>query len=105
MKTLVILAAGALVAGSAIAQGGNFTAPVVRHNALPPANTAAQTEGGLQRAVRVGSPIQAFNPLAPKEYGEGREFIVRRDDGNSLPQQRTQDRARPVALRLFSFAF
>ena len=104
MKTLIIFAAGALLAGSAFAQApeANISAPTVQRRALPPVS-AAQTEGGLQRGVRLGNPVQMFNPFAPAEYGSGRDFVSPRDEETARPRDRVQPR--PVALRLFSFSF
>jgi hypothetical protein len=103
MKKLIIFAVGAVLAGSALGQG-NIIAPTVRRNALPPVNPAAQSEGGLQRGVRLGNPLQMVNPFAPREYGDGREFVAPRDQDPGL---RPQDRSRafPIGLRLFSIAF
>jgi hypothetical protein len=103
MKTLLIFAAGAFLAGSAFGQGNNISAPVVRRTALPPVNPAAVSEGGIQRGFRVGNPIQMFNPVAPREYGEGRDLVVTRDVGSTLPHDRA--RAYPIGLRLFTIAF
>jgi len=102
MKTLIIIAAGVLVAGSAFAQG-SISAPVVQRRALPPANPA-QTEGGLQRGVRLGNPAQMFNPFARERYGDGREYLTASDEDNGL-HQRNHARPTPMGLRLFSFAF
>jgi hypothetical protein len=104
MKTLIIFAAGAVLAGSALAQGNNLTAPAVQRRALPPPNAAAQSEGSLQRGVRIGNPLQMFSPFAPAEYGDGREFVTPRDQDHTL-QPRDRSRAIPIGLRLFSIAF
>jgi hypothetical protein len=102
MKTLIIFAAGALLAGSALAQG-NISAPTVVRHALPPVS-APQSEGGLQRGVRLGNPAQMFNPFASARYGEGREFVTPRDE-NVEVRPRSQARTASVGLRLFSFSF
>jgi len=107
MKKLVlfaIFATGAVLAGSAHAQG-NIAAPTVRRQALPPVNRAAQTEGGLQRGVRLGNPVQMFNPFAPAEYGDGREFVATHDEGPTTLRPRDRSRTHPMGLRLFSIAF
>ena len=103
MKKLIIFAACAILAGSALGQG-NITAPTVRRNALPPVNSAAQSEGSLQRGVRLGSPLQMFNPFAPREYGDGRDFVAPRDQDPGL-RPRDRSRAFPIGLRLVSIAF
>jgi len=105
MKKLIIFAASAVLAGSAaLAQGNNISAPMVRRNALPPVNAPAQTEGGLQRGVRLGNPAQMFNPVAPGRYGDGREFVTARDQDQGL-RPRDRSRSFPIGLRLFSIAF
>jgi hypothetical protein len=103
MKTLFIFAAGAFLAGSALAQG-TISAPNVHRNAVPPVNRSAQYEGSLQRGVRLGNPAQLVNPWAPAEYGDGHEFVTPRGEDTGL---RPRDRSRnfPIALRLFSVAF
>ncbi len=102
MKQFIIFAAAAFLTASALAQG-NFSAPIVRRETLPPVNAAAQSEGGLQRGFRLGNPLQMFNPFAPGFYGEGREFISTHDAGTALLHGRY--RAYPMGLRLFSIAF
>jgi len=102
MKTLLVFAAGALIAGSALAQG-NISAPIVRRNTLPPV-TPAQTEGGIQRGFRLGNVFHMFNPFAPAEYGTGEEFVdVRNEREHGGIHARPQ--GKPSGLRLFSFSF
>lgn len=103
MKKLFIFAITGVLAGSALAQG-NITAPTVRRNALPPVNSAAQSEGSLQRGVRLGNPLQMFNPFAAGVYGDGREFVTPRDTDPGL-KPRDRSRNFPIGLRLFSIAF
>jgi hypothetical protein len=103
MKKLLIFAATACLAGSAFGQG-RISAPVVHRRALPPVNPAAQSEGSLQRGVRLGNPVQMFNPVAPAEYGDGHEFVTPRGDDPGL-RPRDTSRNFPIALRLFSVAF
>jgi hypothetical protein len=102
MKTLIIFAAGAVLAGSALAQG-NITAPVVQRHALPPLSPA-QSEGSLQRGVRLGNPAQMVNPLAPVEYGSGRDFVTPRDEAAARAHN-GHVRPESAGLRLFSFTF
>ena len=104
MKTFVIFAFGALVAGSAFAQGNNLYAPTTHRNTLPPANIPSQTEGSLQRGVRVGNPVQMFSPFAPAQYGDGHEFVTPRDQDQGL-RPRDNSRNFPIGLRLFSISF
>jgi hypothetical protein len=106
MKTLIALATVAALSASALAQGDNLNlnAPTVQRHALPPVNSSAQSEGSLQRGVRVGNPLQMFSPFAPVEYGNGREFVTARDQDHAL-QPRDHSRAFPIGLRLFSIAF
>ncbi len=100
----MIFAAGAVLAGSAFAQGdNNITAPVVQRQSLPPLSPA-QSEGGIQRGVRLGNPAQMINPAAPGKYGSGRDFITPRDKETVVARN---GHATPEAqgLRLFSFSF
>lgn len=103
MKTLLIFAAGALLAGSAFGQG-RIAAPSVPRHALPPVSAAARTEGGIQRGFRLGNPAQMFNPFAPARYGDGREFVTPRGEDQGL-RPRDTSRPYPIGLRLFSIAF
>ncbi len=103
MKTLIIFAAGAVLAGSALGQGNNISAPVVQRNALPPLSPA-QSEGGLQRGVRVGNPLQMINPAAPVKYGSGRDFVTPKDEAPLRPSNGHGHTEAP-GLRLFSFTF
>jgi len=103
MKKLTVFAACAVLAGSALAQGNNISAPTVQRHALPPSNPA-DTEGAVQRGVRLGNPAQLINPVAPQRYGDGRQFVVAHDEALGVqPQERA--RANPVALKFFSFTF
>jgi hypothetical protein len=105
MKTLIVFAAGALLAGSALAQGDNFSAPTVQRRALPPLNPA-QAEGGIQRGFRLGNPAQMFNPFASQKYGSGQQFVAPRDENHDISQRPSPaPRTQAVGLRLFSFAF
>ncbi|MGA3172354.1 MAG: hypothetical protein ABSE62_15230 [Chthoniobacteraceae bacterium] len=101
MKTLLIFAAGALIAGSALAQG-DISTPVVHHNALAPV-TPAQSEGGIQRGFRLGNVFHMFNPFAPAEYGTGQEFVTYREEAGGGIHARPQ--GKPTGLKLFSFSF
>lgn len=101
MKKLLIFAAGAFLAGSALAQS-KIAAPTVRREALPPVSPASQSEGSLQRGVRLGNPLQMFNPFAPSRYGDGHEFVTPRNANQGL---RPRDNPHSVGLRLFSIAF
>jgi hypothetical protein len=103
MKKLIVFAVGGVLAGSCLGQG-NISAPTVTRHALPPVNSAARTEGGLQRGVRLGNPLQMFSPFAPAEYGQGRELVTARDQDLGL-RPRDRSRAFPIGLRLISFAF
>ena len=103
MKKLIIFAAGALLAGSSFAQQENLSAPVVQRRTVAPL-PPAQSEGGLQRGVRLGNPAQMFNPFASARYGDGREFVTARDEAVEV-RPRSQARTQAAGLRLFSFSF
>ncbi len=103
MKTLIIFAAGTVLAGSAFAQGNSISAPVVQRHALPPLNPA-QSEGAVQRGFRVGNPLQMINPLAPARYGSGTDFVTPPDKEKVRPRNGHTTPEAP-ALRLFSFSF
>lgn len=105
MKTLLLtLAASLLLTGAALAQG-SITRPLAHRRALPPAAPAPQSEGALQRGVRVGNPLQMLNPLAPPEYGDGSDLVVTRDDAQDAELRIRLHPPKPIALRLFSIAF
>jgi hypothetical protein len=104
MKTFTVFAAGALLAGSALAQDNNISAPTVQRHALPPVSQA-QAEGGIQRGFRLGNPAQMFNPFASQKYGEGREFVTAREERDIGQQPQYNSHPQNVGLRLFSFTF
>ena len=104
MKTLTILAAiatSAVLTGSALAQG-NFSAPVTQRKALPPLSPE-QSEGALQRGMRLGNPLQMISPFAPVEYGTGRDFLT--PSNEVAGRQGKRSGASPLGLRLISFSF
>jgi hypothetical protein len=101
MKMLTIFAVCTVLGGSAFAQG-NISAPVVQRHALPPLSPA-QSEGSLQRGVRLGSPLQMINPFAPAEYGSGRDFLAPRSE--VVGRQGRRSGPSPLGLRLISFSF
>jgi len=102
MKTLMIFAACAVLAGSALAQG-DISAPTVQRRTLPPVSSAAQSEGSVQRGVRLGNVLQLLNPFAPVEYGSGQGFVTPREEEGA--RHRDRSGPSPVGLRLFSIAF
>jgi hypothetical protein len=104
MKTLVTFATAALLAGSALAQGNNISAPIVPRRALPPVNPAP-AEGGLQRGARLGHPLEMFSPFAPVEYGDGQDYVTPRDENTGINPGRGTNRPAPVGLRLFTITF
>jgi hypothetical protein len=102
---LASIVAGVLMMNYALAQDSNtISAPVVQRQALPPVNVAPQTEGSLQRGVRLGNPAQMFNPFASVKYGDGHKFVTARLPDKGL-QPPDNSREHPIALRLFSFTF
>jgi len=101
MKTLIIIAAGVLVAGSAFAQG-SISAPVVQRRALPPANPRKR-RGGSTRGEAWKSG-QMFNPIAARALRRPGASLTASDEDNGL-HQRNHARPTPMGLRLFSFAF
>jgi hypothetical protein len=103
MKTLLIFAAGAVLAGSAFGQGNNISAPVVQRRTLPPLSPA-QSEGSLQRGVRLGNPAQLFSPFAPAKYGSGSDFVTPHNDAPLRPRNGHLTTEAP-GLRLLSFSF
>ena len=107
MKPLILCAACAILASSAFAAGNdanNLTAPATPRRPLPPVNNAAQTEGSLQRGIRLGNPAQMFNPFASQRYGDGHEYVTERGNDIGL-RPRDESRPYPVGLRLLSFSF
>lgn len=102
MKTLIIFATAAVIAGSALAQG-NLSAPIVQRRALPPLSPA-QSEGSLQRGARIGNPLQMINPFAPAQYGSVTDFLTPADTSKVQPRKGHM-RPEAVGFRLISFSF
>ena len=101
-----LLTALVLAAAGAAAYGQDFSAPIRRvpQATTPPLINRTTREGGLQRGMRMGNPAQMLNPLAPREYGTGAEFVEYRQNDPFL-RPRDPGREHPIALRLFSFEF
>ena len=106
MKTTILFLAVGLFATSAMAQ--NFTASQTPKRQVQPRRAAlvapANGKGSVQWAAKLDNPAQAVNPLAPKEYGDGSQFI----DLEYIydPSQRTAPgRPRGQGVKLFSFSF
>lgn len=105
MKKLLLLALLSATAGAALGQ--NFSTTIrrtTRASTAPPTGERIVRQGGLERAAHAGNVAHALNPLAPREYGNGSEFVEYRAND---PFQRSHDNSRehPVALRLFAFEF
>jgi hypothetical protein len=61
-------------------------------------------EGSVQWAFRLGNPLQAINPFAPAEYGDGSDFVLVYDEYD--PSQRTPPgKAQGHGVKLFGFTF
>ncbi|HEX4086376.1 MAG TPA: hypothetical protein VHY22_15785 [Chthoniobacteraceae bacterium] len=103
-KTLLILAASALIAGPALAQGDNISTTAMRRNTLPPVSRE-QSEGALQRGFRLGNPLEMLNPLAPARYGRGTDFTVERQYHDQTLRPRDRSRTYISGVRLLSFTF
>lgn len=105
MKKTLLIVSFCLLAVPAFSQ---FTATYGRRVQKPtPPFRTPQGEGAIQRAVRVGNPLQLINPLAPKEYGSGEDVLVYQTEAAPAPdpQQRHNPQARPIGVRLFTFFF
>ena len=98
------LAVSLMIVGSAL-HGQDFTARQHRvpRGAAPKIAVQPAVDGVVQKAVRSGNPLQMLNPLAPREYGDGRECVYY-DDGDLL-QNRHGHEPRPKGIRLFAFAW
>ena len=59
-------------------------------------------DGAFVRAARFSNPLQALNPLAPAEYGDGSEFVYY--DENDSYQRRPGGTPVPKGIRLFCLA-
>lgn len=52
-----------------------------------PVAIGPRTDGIVPRAIRSGNPLQMINPLAPAEYGNGRDVTRHEvDDPDQRPQ-------------------
>lgn len=82
----------------------SFTATIRRAPAPEETRLAppSPSEGALQRAARSGNPLQVLNPLAPREYGSGRDFVTVERDPFQHPYGSV---ARPIAVRLVAAEF
>lgn len=58
-------------------------------------------DGALVRTARFSNPLQALNPLAPREYGDGSEFVYY-DEGDSY-QRNPGGIPLPKGIRFFGF--
>ncbi len=100
MKTTTLLAAaalGLLAPALAQAQDARFIAPSTKaRTANAPVKLRPRVDGSIPRAIRSGHPLQVINPLAPAEYGDGRDMVRREADD---PYQR------PRGLKLFVVEF
>lgn len=103
MKKLFLIALISATAGAALAQ--DFSATIRRSRvSTTPTTERLVRQGSLQRVARSGNIAQAVNPRAPREYGNGAEFVENRDYDPML-KSHDHSREHPVALRLFAFEF
>ncbi len=94
---LVATALGLLAPALAQAQDTHFVAPSTKaRTANAPVKLRPRVDGSIPRAIRSGHPFQMINPLAPAEYGDGRDMVRREADD---PYQR------PQGLKLFVVEF
>ena len=60
-------------------------------------------QGIIPRATRVDNPLQLLNPVAPREYGNGSEFVSGYNDDPGQGPKNQKNNA--TAFKLFSFEF
>lgn len=117
MKKLIlaVLGAGALMVNQVNAQDtvaaqtkahvkGTAISTRMRTRPKPVVNIEeSPVQGIIPRATRVDQPLQMLNPLAPREYGNGSEFVSGyNDDPGQGPKNQKNNGA---AFKLFSVEF
>jgi len=61
-------------------------------------------EGAVQWALRLHNPLQAINPFAPPEYGDGSAFVDYYPEYDPS-QHHPADKPKAQGIKLFSFRF
>ena len=105
MKTFLFIFLTALAASSLYAQDFVARAPRVPQpeKKAPKATEQSLSEGSIQHAAHFRNPLEIVNPLAPAEYGSGRQYVYYDE---SDPGQRPVGRKEnPKGIKLFTFVF
>jgi hypothetical protein len=103
MKTAFLIVSLAIAGSSLWAQDFTARQQRVPQNRAPRVAPQHPSEGVLQRAVRVGNPLQMINPFASREYGDGSEFLYY-DEKDHF--QQSQGRAsHPKGIKFLGFSW
>ena len=95
------------IAAPAMAQ--DFRAPMHRAPQPRPAHVVPKPGfgGAVVNVSRQGNPLQLVNPLAPREYGTGEEYVYHGSESpasSSEPATNTPpNRKRAIGIKLFAF--
>lgn len=85
----------------------DFRAPMRRAPQPRPANIVPKPGpgGAIVDGVRKGNPLQLINPLAPREYGTGEEYIYHSSeaDPGEAATCTPPNRKRALGIKLFAF--
>lgn len=103
MKTTFLILAFVVCATIARADDLRLSQTQRPHPAPRKVAPAKPSEGSVQRAAHNGNVLQLINPFAPKEYGDGSEFVSYEEEHTS--QTKTAGRRVGGGLKLFGFSF
>lgn len=105
MKTTSLFLFTLLAAGSLYAQDFSARAPRVPQPEKKSSKIVEpnKSEGALQNAAHFKNPLQIINPLAPAEYGSGKDYIYY--DESDPGQRPVGHKENPKAIKLFTCSF
>jgi hypothetical protein len=102
-KTLLILSLAVCAAVTARANDLNLSQTQRGLAVSRKVNVQPRNEGAIQRGVRNGNILQLINPFAPREYGDGSDFVY--FDENDISQHTPAGRPIGKGIKLFGFTF
>ena len=83
---------------------GSVISTAVRNRPRPTvAVEESPVQGIIPRATRVNQPLQMLNPLAPREYGNGSEFVSGYNDDPGQGPKNQKNNA--TGFKLFAVEF
>ncbi|MEI6351471.1 MAG: hypothetical protein WCP06_10235 [Verrucomicrobiota bacterium] len=78
------------------------TPPVVAEQSAAVAQTPKTVDGVVPRVLTASDPAQMINPLAPPEYGSGRDLVVYTERDPYRTDNENKRRLQPDGLRLLT---